>query len=311
MRDLRIMLRNIRDLFYFSLGVLQSIWLLAWWRPQVVFAKGGFVCLPVGLAAALLRIPLVTHDSDTVPGLTNRVLSRYARFMAVAMPEQYYSYPKERIRYTGLPIRAEFVAVTQEIQKHARRTLNIPESAFVVAVFGGSLGAVRLNDAIVAIAQQFLAKGSQHWLLHQTGKSQYDNVVSSYDAIPPVDRGRIRVWSFVDDSHVVTAAADVVVSRAGSSALELGVQKKAAILVPNPVLTGGHQTINARVLADQNAVVVVSEKEITDTNNLALLDAITYLEQHPEKRKVLSDNLHTLAKPNAAANIVKVLKEAM
>lgn len=305
------MLRNTRDLFYFCFGLLQSIWLLLWWRPQVVFAKGGFVCLPVGLAAAFLRIPLVTHDSDTVPGLTNRVLSRYARFMAVAMPEQYYTYPKERIRYTGLPIREEFVAVTPELQKQARHMLNIPDSAFVVAVFGGSLGAVRLNDAIVGIAQQFLSADSQHWLLHQTGKNQYDEVMSIYASLPTNTKNRIQAWPFVDESHIVSAAADVVVSRAGSSALEFGVQKKAVILVPNPVLTGGHQTINARVLADQNAVISVTEKEIVASNNQALLDAVEDLKQHPKKRQEISENLHALAIPNAAAKIVESLTEAM
>ncbi len=305
------MLRNIRDFFYFSFGLLQSLWLLIWWRPQVVFAKGGFVCLPVGLAAAFLRIPLVTHDSDTVPGLTNRVLARYARYMAVAMPEQYYTYPKDQIRYTGLPIREEFTTVTPALQSQARQKLGIPESAFVVAVFGGSLGAVRLNNAIVAIAQGFLAKDSQRWLLHQTGKAQYDDVKDYYASLSPGMQQRIQSWPFVDDSHIVTAAADVIVSRAGSSSFEFGVQKKAVILVPNPVLTGGHQTINARVLSEQQAAVSVSEKEITESHNQALLDAIEDLEAHPKKRETLSENLHTLAKPNAAANIVAVLQEAV
>lgn len=153
-------------MFYFGLGFIQSVWLLLWWRPRVVFAKGGFVCLPVGLAAALLRIPLVTHDSDTVPGLTNRILAKYARYMAVAMPEHYYSYPKERIRYTGLPIRGDFASVSPADVRTARAQLGIPESAFVVAVFGGSLGAVRLNNAVTGVAEAFLQQSQQHWLLH-------------------------------------------------------------------------------------------------------------------------------------------------
>ena len=310
LKDPRIMLRNFRDFFYFIIGFLQSLWLLIWWRPNVLFVKGGFVGLPVGLAAAFLRIPIVTHDSDTVPGLTNRILSRYARFMAVAMPKEYYKYPKDRIRYTGLPIRSEFVPVTPKIQNQARTYLGIPESAFVVAVFGGSLGAVRLNNAIVNISESFLNEDTERWLLHQAGGFQHEEVSQFYDSLPKSVRSRVKTWSFLEDMHIVTAAADVIVSRAGSSFHELGAQQKAVILVPNPVLTGGHQTINARVLAEHKAAIVLTERELTDTKNTVLLKNLDELATKPNKRHTLGQALGALVVPNAAAKIVSVLEEA-
>lgn len=277
----------------------------------MLFVKGGFVGLPVGLAAALLRIPVVTHDSDTVPGLTNRILARYASFMAVAMPEQYYHYPKKQIRYTGLPIRSEFIKITPAEQIRVRKELGIPDDAYVVAVFGGSLGAVRLNDSVTAIAKEFLQRNPKAWLLHQTGKAQYADVAAVYESLEKGLKVRVRAWPFVDAVHEVSAVADVVVSRAGSSVYELGVQRKAVVLVPNPILTGGHQTANARILAQRKAVVVLTEQELAQSSNKLLLDTIEDLGNHPDKGKKLADALSGLAIPDAATRIVAVLEEAI
>ncbi|MGB2787244.1 MAG: glycosyltransferase, partial [Candidatus Saccharimonadaceae bacterium] len=103
-----IVLPNIRDGFLVVVGFFQSIWRMIWWRPDVVFCKGGFVCLPIGLAAKLLGIPLVIHDSDAHPGLTNRVLGRFANQIATGASLEYYSYPAERSRYVGIPVRPDF-----------------------------------------------------------------------------------------------------------------------------------------------------------------------------------------------------------
>lgn len=311
LKDPRIMLRNFRDFFYFVAGFFQSVWLLLWWRPSVLFVKGGFVGLPVGLAAALLRIPIVTHDSDTVPGLTNRILSRYARFMAVAMPPEHYQYPKNRIRYTGLPIRPEFIPVTPKIKHVARQKLMIPDTDFVVAVFGGSLGAVRLNNAVISVSEDYLKGDQKRWLLHQTGSFQKQEITDFYQELEPSIKDRIKTWSFLDDMHYVSAAADVIISRAGSSIHELGAQHKAVILVPNPVLTGGHQTINANVLAQHHAAIVISEKELTESRNELLLTQLEKLSKSPEERVTLGQALGDLVVPDAAARIVSVLEEAL
>lgn len=305
-----IILRNIRDLFLFFVGCLQSLWLLIWWRPNVVFVKGGFVGLPVGLAAACLRIPIVTHDSDTVPGLTNRILSRYARYNAVAMPEQYYTYQKNKVRYTGLPIRDVFRYVTPKLQNSARQSLGIPADSLIVAVVGGSLGATRLNDAVAAIMPDFMSQVDNRWLLHQTGGYHLDTINKQYAALPKSQRERIKTWDFLPDIQTVTAAADIIISRAGSSIHEFSAQHKAVILVPNPMLTGAHQTVNARVLSERGAAMVVSETELTDTHNLALLHALDYLANHKNQRNQLAESLGSLAVPDATKRIVAVIMEA-
>lgn len=307
-KDLRIMLRNFRDLFYFGMGLLQSVWLFLRWRPDVIFVKGGYVGLPVGLAGAFLHIPLVTHDSDTLPGLTNRILSRYAKYTAVAMPPKYYTrYEKNKIRYTGLPIRSEFTKVTKTMMNEAKKELGIPASARVLVVVGGSLGAIRLNNAVLAISEELLNNNRDLYLLHVTGAQQYQDITDYYRSLSHDLAERIKCWPFYEAVHLVTAVADVVVSRAGSSIHELSVQQKCVILVPNPVLTGGHQTVNAKVLADQDAVVVVSEKQLAATQNVILDEVVQDLLDNDEMRSRLASNLSELAVPNAVEKIVDVI----
>src|SRR6266496_2697962 len=101
--DLPTLLRNTRDFFVTLAGMCQSFWLLARFRPDVVFTKGGFVCVPLGLAAKWLRIPIVIHDSDSYPGLANRILSRWANAIATGSPVEHYPYPHEKTHYTGIP----------------------------------------------------------------------------------------------------------------------------------------------------------------------------------------------------------------
>lgn len=306
-----VMIKNFRDSLYFLFGTVQSLCILAFYRPNVVFVKGGFVGLPVGLAAAFLRIPIVTHDSDTIPGLTNRILSRFAKFMAVAMPPEHYKYPKKQMRYTGLPVRPEFIPVTKDVMQEARTLLSIPREALIVTVIGGSLGAMRLNNAIIDIAPSLLASNRNIWLLHVTGSKQYEEIKAFYKSLPKEEYLRTKCWPFLDDVHQLTAAATIVVSRAGSSIHELSVQQKCVILVPNPVLTGGHQTINAKLLKKHNAAVVVSENQLLATDDEQLSSEIRRLLSSSKERHQFAEALSNLAVPEASIKIVDVIYEAV
>jgi UDP-N-acetylglucosamine--N-acetylmuramyl-(pentapeptide) pyrophosphoryl-undecaprenol N-acetylglucosamine transferase len=311
LKDPRIFFKNLRDFFLFLTGIVQSLMILIIWRPDVIFVKGGFVGLPVGLAGAFLRIPIVTHDSDAVPGLTNRILSRYSTFQAVSMPTDLYSYKKDSIRLTGLPVRSEFAEVSQEAIQSARKKLGIDTGAFVVSVIGGSLGAKKLNDAVSEIAEKYLSDNLKNLIIHVTGKSHSESIENNYDKLPVNIRKRIIVFPYSNELHSITAASDIVITRAGSSIHELSVQKKCIILVPNPILTGGHQTKNAMLIERNNAALVIEEKELLSTNGEVLLDKIKQLQSDEDYRNKLANNLSKLAVPDAARNIVGVLKEAV
>lgn len=129
--------KNIFDVFKTGAGFVQSIWILMRFRPDVVFAKGGYVCLPMGFAARLLRIPLVIHDSDTRPGLTNRLLARFAAAIGTGSPLENYTYDPVKSRYVGVPISAEFTPVSVDHQRTLKRALGCNSDAPLVVVVGG------------------------------------------------------------------------------------------------------------------------------------------------------------------------------
>ena len=155
LRPVSIVLPNIRDAFLIGLGFLQSLIKLRSWRPDVVFTKGGFVCLPVGMAAKVLGIPLVIHDSDAHPGLTNRVLSRWATRIGTGAPLKFYPYPKTISRYVGIPVNEEFKPFTPADRQKLKQKLGFDPKRPLVVVTGGGLGARRINDAVLALAHSW------------------------------------------------------------------------------------------------------------------------------------------------------------
>lgn len=296
-----IVFRNIRDFFLVGIGFLQSIVKLVLWRPDVVFTKGGYVCLPVGLAARVLRIPLVIHDSDAHPGLTNRVLGRFADAIATGAPLEYYNYPAERTRYVGIPISHDFHVFTPEERTEAKQALGFDPALPLVVVTGGGLGARRINDVVVAALDDMLALGS---VLLISGVGQYDELL----ALTPHDNPRFQLEAFI--SHGMSellGAADVVITRAGATTiLELAALAKPTILIPNEYLTGGHQLKNAAVYADKGAVVVLEEKKLEETPALLTRETQRILNDRAA-REHMSSAFHHFSKPHAARDMADMI----
>lgn len=296
-------IRNVGDMFLIGLGFVQSFYLLVKWRPDVVFTKGGFVCLPAGLAAAMLGIPIVVHDSDAHPGLTNRVLARFASRIATGAPLENYRYPKHKSAYVGVPVDAAFRPYSPEEQQAAKDRLELPDiSKPLVVVTGGGLGAQRINQAVAAIAKEVVPHAA---IFHITGTGQFDETkrvapeLADYKLVPFVDRGMADI----------IGAADIVICRAGATTLlELAASGKATIIIPNAMLTGGHQVKNAAVYAD--AAIVVDESSIV-TNPSALQAAIMGLVKDPARRKELGASLHGFARPNATLDTVQLIVAAV
>jgi UDP-N-acetylglucosamine--N-acetylmuramyl-(pentapeptide) pyrophosphoryl-undecaprenol N-acetylglucosamine transferase len=300
--DLKTNALNIRDAFYVVLGILQALLIMVREHPRIVFVKGGYVGMPVGLAAAALRIPYVTHDSDTVPGLANRVISRWARMHATGMPTEYYAYPKSKMRYTGIPVSDKFQRVTLEKKDRAKVALGIPTDMKVILVTGGSQGSIRLNNAMAEIVPELLRRHTDVFVLHHVGRG---NEGTYGDFTSP----RLRVESFIMAFFQASAAADVVVARAGANTIaELSIQEKAAILIPSPFLAGGHQLKNAEHLQSQYAALVLHEMDVSRDPNL-LLRTITNVLEQPKLRTELAQRLSTLSKPFAARELANTLLE--
>lgn len=295
--------KNIRDIFITGVGLLQSLLLLLRFRPDVVFTKGGFVCVPLGLATRMLHIPLVIHDSDAHPGLANRILARWATTIATGAPLENYKYPKEKTYYIGMPVDANFRPITITEQQRLKAALGLHDiKKPLIVVTGGGLGARNINRAIAAIAPQLLDQAA---IVHITGTANYQEVLSV--AEEHID---YIIKPFIMGLAPLFGAADVVVTRAGATSIqELSAMAKAAIIVPNPFLTGGHQLKNAAVYEKAKAALIIDEDEMV-ANPGVLRKALQILIEDPKKRDILGKRLHTFAKPEAAVDMASLLVDA-
>lgn len=311
--DIPTLLKNIRDFFYVLIGFVQSIILLKKQKPDAIFIKGGFVAVPIGLAAALLKIPYMTHDSDAVPGLANRIIARWAYMHAVAMPIENYSYEASKMKQVGVPISPNYQIVNRASQKKFISEIGIDDSeAQVLLVTGGGLGATRLNTAITKIARQLLAKNPSLYIIHIAGPNKARTLHKEYQAQLKGDSDeRIIIKEFVDDFFRYSGAADVIIARAGASTLtEFAAQQKACIIVPNPQLTGGHQLKNAESLAQQGAITQVSDESVQKNPELLLREVRTLLGSVHERAK-LATQFHKLSDNKAAEKIALMILDQL
>src|SRR3990167_4698141 len=157
--DVKTLLLNIRDVFFVLIGLVQAVVLIGREKPDVVFLKGGFVGVPIGLAAALWRRPIVTHDSDALPGLANRIVARWAHVHATGMPAKYYRYDAKKIKHVGVLVGRAYQTVTPELKNMYRREVGIPEQGTVLFITGGSLGSQRINTACASFVADLLEIG--------------------------------------------------------------------------------------------------------------------------------------------------------
>ncbi len=301
LRPRSILLPNLRDMVMVAVGFFESLVRLVSWRPDVVFTKGGYVCLPVGLATRIFSIPLVIHDSDAHPGLTNRILAKWAKKIATGAPLHHYSYPPEKAYYTGIPIATEFKPFSFEEQAAAKEELGFDSTKPLLVVTGGGLGAKRLNDAVVASIDQLLQVTS---VLLISGTGQYDELKVR---VPQTDP-RFQLKAFVSEGMArVLGAADIVVARAGATTIvELAALAKPTILVPNAYLTGGHQLKNAAVYAENGSVLVLDEQYL-ESQPSALTTAVSALLGDSEKLRGMKERFHAYAKPRAAEDMADMI----
>jgi UDP-N-acetylglucosamine--N-acetylmuramyl-(pentapeptide) pyrophosphoryl-undecaprenol N-acetylglucosamine transferase len=295
-------LANFLDLFKIGFGFLQSLCKLIIWRPNVVFCKGGFVCLPVGVAAHFLRIPLVIHDSDVVPGLTNRILARYASYIGTGVPlENYPNYPRAKTKFVGIPVRPEFHKLSAAEKLAVKEKYGFSKDKKLVFVTGGGLGSSDLNEAVIKKAPQIINHNTQILLL--TGENR--------DVVDPTIDG-LRLESFLTDDYPnIVASADIVITRAGATAMaELASLGAVAIIVPNPFLAGDHQTKNALIWQQANAAIVIEQKNLRAHPDLLLTEVVKLL--NDEKLRLhLSHNLAKFARPNALDQMVEMILGAV
>ena len=306
--DIATLFKNIRDFFYVLIGLVQSRRLLKKIQPNIIFVKGGFVGVPVGLAAAQLRIPYITHDSDALPGLANRIISRWAKLHAVALPEEIYKYPSNKTVTTGIPLQAEFKPVNSELKRKYREELKLPADAKVLFIIGGGLGSQNINNAVADAVPHLLSEFSDLRVIHATGRANQTEVNKKYsDTLSATAQTRLLVKDYIEDVYRYSGAADIVITRAGATNLaEFALQGKACIVIPSPFLTGGHQLKNAKYLADRKAALVIDEKQLTDDPH-RLAKQVSALLKNAQLRKEMGHELSNFAKPKATSELAQLI----
>jgi UDP-N-acetylglucosamine--N-acetylmuramyl-(pentapeptide) pyrophosphoryl-undecaprenol N-acetylglucosamine transferase len=303
--DLKTLVLNIRDFFRLPGSIISSLRMIRRFKPDVVFSKGGFVAVPVGLAARLSGVPIVTHDSDIVPGLANRIVGRWAKVHATGMPAKHYSYPKDTVEYIGIPIDRRIKKVTPKLQNDYKKQLKLPLDSTVLLLSGGGNGSRRLNELLLAIARNLLESNLSLYIIHITGPAHQAEAKETYKALLPKDQqNRVITAGFTPDFYAYSAAADLIITRAGATTLaELGAAGKACIIIPSPYLTGGHQLKNAQELQKLDAAVVASE----DTEPDELLVIVSELLGNDRRRFELARNLYGTGHPDAAAKLAQII----
>ena len=263
--------------------------------PEVVLGMGGFVSGPGGIAAWLCRRPLVIHEQNAVPGLTNRILSRFARRVLEAFPGSFSSSIGATV--TGNPVRAEIAAIAAPASRQDQfRGPNI-------LVFGGSRGSRKLNEAVpAAIAGCGMSGLSVH---HQCGPDDSAAVSQQYRAC--ADRVTARIEPYIEDMAAAYAQADLVIARAGAiTVAEIAACGVASILVPYPYAVDDHQTANAKYLVDSGAAILLPEREL-DSSELARLLA-RLLADRPRLLD-MAERARALAHPQASAVVAATCLE--
>jgi UDP-N-acetylglucosamine--N-acetylmuramyl-(pentapeptide) pyrophosphoryl-undecaprenol N-acetylglucosamine transferase len=295
---------NFFDFFKIPAGFVKSLWILFDFMPDVIFSKGGYVSIPVVLAAWVYKIPIMIHDSDSIPGKANQFLSKFSNRIGIAYPSAEDYFPKEITALVGNPIREK---VTGGDAEGFRQKLEFTEAKKTILILGGSQGSQIINDAIVKILPQLLF---YYQIIHQTGKANFSDVESKagYMGIKTGHEGYYAT-PFMDISELrdAFALADLVISRAGATFItEIAANGKPAILVPITVSANDHQRLNAFELANIGAAFMLEE---TNLGENMLFEKIGAILNDDELRRGMIEKIKTFYHPNAAENIANSIIE--
>ena len=303
---------NILGFLGFLGGLFVSFFRLMFSRPNIIFLKGGYTCLPVGMMARLFHIPYIIHESDSIAGLANRLLMKKALKVAFGMPPKAEIMEKHKNYVcTGIPVAPEFKEVSLYKTEQLKKAFSFSPDKPLVVITGGSQGSENLNETTRLILPELLKFTSVALV---AGRKHYENMLDlkKYENWDHATlESNFRMWEFNTTMDELMGAADVVVSRAGATTIaELASLKKATILVPFERLPGSHQLENAKRLVAANAAIMVSDAEMMKSP-AKLFEAIKHLVHSPRLRADLAEHLHEEAHADAAKRLADLILEEL
>ena len=301
----RSRLSDFIDIFFkVPLGFIQSFFYIFMLSPDVIFSKGGYGAVPSTLAAKILQVPILLHESDIVPGMANRFLSRFALEIFTSFPKTKF-FPSEKILCVGNPVRKNLFIVPS--REEILNCIKLKGEKPVIFILGGSQGSEKINDFVLQIIPRLL---STFEVIHQCGTANYKNISVEADfLIPQKEKDSYHLFPFLDEEEMRCAyhSADIIVSRAGSGSIfEIAAVGKPSILVPLPGSAQNHQSKNAQLYSDLGCAIITEEENLTP--NLFLQKAVALMKS-PSVRQNMTNQAKRFAKPRAAKIIAEYIIE--
>lgn len=275
----------------FAKGLFQARGLIAKIKPNIVFAKGGYVSVPVVLAAQRRNIPIYGHETDVVPGMANRLVAKYAEKVFTAFPGEYYKeMPTRKLKYVGQPVREEFFEKPNSSESDDKP---------LIVVIGGSQGAKKINDMMVELWKRLLESAM---ITQITGMKEYEEIIHKADLQSLNGNNGLVLQSFSENIPDLFQKATLVISRSGGTIFEIAASGVPSILIPLSTSAQNHQLLNARVFEEASAAIVLDEDKI---NSEILLENVLLLLRDNDKRKEIKENVKKFACPNAVKDMLE------
>ena len=288
-------IKNILVPIKLIVSLIQSLIELIIFRPKFVIGTGGYASFPMLFISSIFKIPTLIQEQNSLPGISNKLLSKYVDYISVAYEKMDRYFPVNKIYLTGNPIRE---SITKKINSsHYKKTNNIPEDILVLTVLGGSLGAERINR-IIEDNIQFI-KSKNIFLIWQCGSLYFENYRH-------LNSNFIKIIDFIDDIDSVYQISDIIIARSGALTLsELAIVGKPSILIPSPNVSENHQFFNAKSIEEKDACVCIEEKDL----ELIFKNKLDLLINDENLRNELSRNISKIGLPYASNDIVEIIKK--
>lgn len=297
-------LKNIWDITLTAFGFIESFFKLFFIFPDVVFSKGGLMSLPVVYAARILRIPVVLHEGDSVPGRANTQAGKFAKKIAVSFAEAKDFFPEDKVALTGNPLRKEVLVPAKE---GAREYLGLEANTPVLFVIGGSLGAEKINNTLLDALPELI---QQYEIIHQTGKLNFSEVKGEAEVILENSefKQRYHCFDYLNPLAIRMAAgvASIVISRGGSTIFEIANWGIPSILIPITDSNGDHQRKNSYNYARVSGALVIEENNLTPE---ILTTEINDILKDENRFKKMREGALAFAKPDAAEKLAQVIMQ--
>jgi UDP-N-acetylglucosamine--N-acetylmuramyl-(pentapeptide) pyrophosphoryl-undecaprenol N-acetylglucosamine transferase len=294
---------NFLDVFRTFFASMNALWKIFVLYPDVIFGKGGYASFPAMFAAKILRIPVVIHESDIIPGKVNKYIADYATKVAISYPDAVkYFKNKDRIAQTGQPVRRMLLDTPKE---DPYETFKLEPNVPIILVLGGSQGSERINENVIDILTRLVEK---YQILHQTGETNLDWMKKRAAGVllDNPNSGRYRPFGFLPVQQLAIAAkgATLIISRAGSTIFEISIWHKPSILIPLQIARDDHQKLNAYSYARTGAATVIEEQNLKQEVFFSVIESIM---TDPARQQLMIKGTNEFGKPDAAEKIAQLL----